>query len=66
MKKTEEQKREEIRAEIERMKQEIAKVRKKIDICPWKEWDRLRKYCEEEQRLEVEKIRLTNLLNMVK
>jgi hypothetical protein len=66
MKKTEEQKREEIRWQIEFVKSELEKIKKKIAICPWKEWKRLRNYCEEEKRLELEKIRLTNLLNMVK
>ena len=64
--KTEEQKREEIRAEIERVKAELDKVEHLIRICPWKEWAKLRKYCNDKQRLEWEKYRLVNLLNIVK
>ena len=64
--KTEEQKREEIRAEIERVKAELDKIEHLIRICPWKEWARLRKYCNDKQRLEWEKYRLVNLLNIVK
>lgn len=66
MKKTEEEKREEIRWQIEFVKSELEKINKKIAICPWKEWDRLRKYCDERQRLEIEKNRLVNLLNIIK
>ena len=66
MKKTEEEKREEIRAEIERVKAELDKIEHLIRICPWKEWARLRKYCNDKQRLEWEKYRLVNLLNIVK
>lgn len=66
MKKTEEEKREEIRWQIEFVKYELEKIKKKIAICPWKEWDRLRKYCDERQRLEMEKNRLVNLLNIIK
>jgi hypothetical protein len=66
MKKTEEEKREEIRWQIEFVKSELEKIKKKIAICPWKEWDRLRKYCDERQRLEMEKNRLVNLLNIIK
>lgn len=64
--KTEEEKREEIRWQIEFVKSELEKIKKKIAICPWKEWDRLRKYCDERQRLEMEKNRLVNLLNIIK
>ena len=64
--KTEEQKREEIRWQIEFVKSELEKIKKKIAICPWKEWARLRKYCNDKQRLEWEKYRLVNLLNIVK
>ena len=66
MKKTEEEKQQEIRAELARIKEEIDKVQWKIDRCPWKDWDRLRKYCNEKQRLEAEKYRLVNLLNIIK
>ena len=66
MKETEEEKREEIRWQIEFVKSELEKIKKKIAICPWKEWDRLRKYCDERQRLEMEKNRLVNLLNIIK
>lgn len=66
MKKTEEQKREEIRWQIEFVKSELEKIEKRIYQCPAREWEKLRKLCDKRQSLEAEKYRLVNLLNIVK
>lgn len=64
--KTEEEKQQEIRAEIARITEEIEKVEKRIYQCPAREWEKLRKLCDKRQRLEAEKYRLVNLLNIIK
>lgn len=65
MKKTEEERKEEVSNEIDAIKEQLEKVEFKIRICPWKEWERLRKLCEERARLEARKYHLTNLLNTI-
>lgn len=64
--KTEEEKQQEIRAELARITEEIEKVEKRIYQCPAREWEKLRKLCDKRQRLEAEKYRLVNLLNIIK
>lgn len=66
---TQEEKIAEVEAQIELVNKSLEKVKRKIDKLPawWKyNHDKLKEYLSDYSRLELEKNRLVNLLNVIK
>lgn len=63
--KTEQQRNDEIRAKLEVITAELVKIQDKIDQSPNKEISNLKPLEDEKARLEAEKYKYINLLNMV-